>query len=174
MPARQPSYLAASTMASPFQSRAEEGLGWRWEGPPDLRAVRLAAVGAREFLGRRGLTDEELTAWELVLTEALNNAVVHNLPTRDRPSIELEIFATSTNITVRLTDHTAGFDWPTSTELPDVEAESGRGLFLIDTLTDSRSYVRGRGSNVLSLSRRRHTEAPGERSTPPLSRPSTP
>ncbi|MES2705518.1 MAG: SpoIIE family protein phosphatase [Verrucomicrobiota bacterium] len=134
---------------------AEEGTAWRWSGEPALTAVREAAVSARTFLKRQGLTEDDLNAWELVLTEAANNVVLHMPPERAADSWNLHLFVTSGEVTATLTDHSPGFDWPDKVELPDVDSESGRGLFIIKEMTDSRYYLRGPQENVLTLVRGR-------------------
>lgn len=137
-------------------SGAEEGTAWRWSGEPSLTAVREAAVNARTFLKRQGLTEDELNAWELVLTEAANNVVLHMPPERAAEGgWNLNLFVTSGQVTATLTDHSPGFDWPDKVELPDIESESGRGLFIIKEMTDSRHYLRGPQENVLTLVRTR-------------------
>jgi hypothetical protein len=56
---------------------------------------------------------------------------------------------------LRITDHTAGFQWPAEAILPASECESGRGLFLIASLMDYANYFRGAGENVLVIRKRR-------------------
>ena len=57
----------------------------------------------------------------------------------------------------RITDHTAGFDWPDQAELPADDSESGRGVFLIQSLTDHSVYLRGADENCLVLRSNRET-----------------
>ncbi len=54
-----------------------------------------------------------------------------------------------------MTDRTAGFDWPVEITLPAADAEHGRGLFLMKSLTDEIFYLRNPGQNVLVLRRSR-------------------
>ena len=54
-----------------------------------------------------------------------------------------------------MTDHTAGFNWPDQIGLPAAEAEKGRGLYLIQSLTDYAGYFRQPEENVLVLRRAR-------------------
>jgi len=54
-----------------------------------------------------------------------------------------------------VTDHTAGFEWPAEIKSPVDEAESGRGLFLMQSLTDKVFYLRNPGQNVLVMRRAR-------------------
>ncbi|RYD38508.1 MAG: hypothetical protein EOP86_00610 [Verrucomicrobiaceae bacterium] len=134
---------------------AEEGTAWRWTGIPSLVAVREAAVNARKFLKRQGLTEEDLNAWELVLTEAANNVVLHMPPERAGDSWNLQLIVTLKEVTATLTDHSPGFEWPDKVELPDIDSESGRGLYIIKEMTSSRHYLRGPQENVLTLVRGR-------------------
>ncbi len=125
------------------------------ESACDLHAVRDACRQARGFMQELGLPAEDLDAWELVLVEAANNAV-QNAPESARiHPIRLEVIGHPDVVEVRLTDHTEGFDFPEVAELPDDDNESGRGLFLIRTLTDEVSYLRGAGANCLILRKRR-------------------
>jgi len=58
-----------------------------------------------------------------------------------------------------VTDHTHGFDWPADRELPEDASECGRGVFLINALTDERHYMRSGARNCLWMARRRtHTQ----------------
>ena len=65
-----------------MNSEAPSGLAstahaWQWSGPYTLAAAREASTGARSFLAGHGLPEPELAAWELILTEAGNNSVIH-------------------------------------------------------------------------------------------------
>ena len=109
----------------------------------------------RDWLAERGMPEADLGAWELALVEAANNAVKYTSPEGRRLPVVIEIFLGEQDVEAQLTDHTAGFDWPDKVELPDLESERGRGLFLIKSLTDSVVYLRHPGHNVLLLRRAR-------------------
>ena len=136
---------------------------WHWRGPSALEDVREAAAAARRFLTEQGLRDEEISGWELVITEAANNPVVH-APQAQPWRLELRV--TPAEVTAVLTDHSAGFDWPENVELPDPESESGRGLFLIVSLTDFQHYHRDPAGNVLTLRRNRVPALPEAAASP--------
>lgn len=147
-----PSAIAVTTLAEP--ARAAGG-GWVWRGPTTLQASREATLGAREFLKSHALPDDEVGAWELLLAEACNNAVLYADPAKpDTHHWELQLVVAADRVIARIIDHTPGFEWPETAELPDDDAESGRGLFIIMTLTDCRKYRRGEGENTLTLERR--------------------
>ena len=110
----------------------------------DLRAVQPATEAVRHFLAVQGCGEDELSAIELALAEACNNAIKYvGDAGRDKP-IAVEALCDDQDIELRVTDHTAGFEWPEKIELPEAESESGRGLFLITSLMDGADYLRGR------------------------------
>jgi anti-sigma regulatory factor (Ser/Thr protein kinase) len=126
---------------------------WHWSGPATLEAVREACIGTRGFLAECGLPEEDLVAWELVVAEAANNCVFHPAEGGEVCPLDLLVTITPCKVMVRLCDSTAGFDWPDDPILPPEDSESGRGLFLINALTDSITYARGAHRNILELER---------------------
>ena len=87
--------------------------------PCDLAAVREAARQLRSFLEQQGLNGPDLDAWELITSEAGNNAVEHTPPAAlDRP-IELALRVTPSDAELVVVDHTPGFDLPDNPQLPD-------------------------------------------------------
>lgn len=140
---------------APGNALGEERCSLRIESECDLSAVRVATLRVRGWLAEKGLPEADLSAWELALVEAVNNAVKYaNSEGHQRP-IGIEISCGSTDVEARITDHTTGFDWPTAVALPESEAESGRGLFLMKSLTDRVVYLRHSDENVLVLRRAR-------------------
>ena len=124
-----------------------------------LNAARAAGIEVRHFLAAEGLSEPELEGWELAIVEAANNAVKYAPEARRNLPVIIEAAAGRTCVEVRIIDHTDGFDFPESADLPDSDAESGRGLFLIRALSDSADYMRGRNSNILILSKKRERTA---------------
>ena len=133
--------------------------GLRLESGCDLASVRKAAHFARAWLAAQQVDEAELGAWELVLVEAGNNAVKYALETARALPVVFDLSIAENNIEARITDHTAGFDFPDQVDLPDRESESGRGLFLIKSLTDQALYFKGGSQNQLVLWKRRTATA---------------
>jgi len=129
----------------------------RLEAGCDYSAVRTAAQTARQWLAEKKLTENELAELELLLVEVGNNAVKHATTETHKQNIVFDITVGEFEIEIQVTDHTPGFDWPEQIDLPDVESEHGRGLFLIQSLTDHANYLRSRRENVTVLRRRRAT-----------------
>ncbi len=135
---------------------------WQWAGPYTLGAAREAATGARSFLANHGLPEPELAAWELILTEAGNNSVIHCTGDSPVQTWQVHLLFAADRVIAKIHDDNDGFDWPRDPQLPDDDSESGRGIFLIHTLTDFRKHEHHPGGNILTLERRHTPAAPAE------------
>ena len=131
----------------------------RIETACDFSAVRAATQQVRDWLAEKGIPEADLGAWELALVEAANNAVKYAAPEARHLPVIIEVSCGRRDVEARVTDHTAGFEWPAEVKLPVEESESGRGLFLMKSLTDSVAYLRGASKNVLVLRRARPAAA---------------
>lgn len=119
---------------------------------PDLARVSEAALAAERHLASLKVSAEDATSVRIALAEALNNAIQYTCdPSRD---VELELSLSGDLLKATVADHTAGFDLPASSELPDPEAESGRGIFIIRQVMDSVTYSRQPDVNRLVMTRR--------------------
>ena len=99
---------------------------------PDLDAP---AAARRALDGFRGQLEEDVIERSyLVVTEVVTNSVTHAGLTAAQP-IDLNIQVLPGCLRIEVTDEgTAGFD-PVVT-LPDPGQDSGRGLWMVDQLTD--------------------------------------
>lgn len=137
------------------QTTASTGRSLSLLAPCDTAAIRGACVEIRSFLAEAGLQPDDLDPWELVLAEAGNNAVNYTSETGKCQPVRFDIVVTPASVEVRVTDHTPGFDPPEQAELPPADSEHGRGIYLIQTLTDHSRYLRGRGENCYVLRKAR-------------------
>ena len=126
--------------------------------PCELSAVRAAAEGVHQFLETHGCSEREVTACELALVEACNNAIQYARPGERKAPVVIDALCGPEEIEIRVTDHTAGFDWPAETALPEFGSERGRGLFLIRKMTDSAQYLRGVPTNTLVMRKKREIQ----------------
>lgn len=129
------------------------GHAWQWSGPYSLACVRDAAISARSFLAEHRLPEPELAAWELILMEAGNNCVCHHSAAQSDNPWQAQLMLTSDRVVAKIHDENEAFKWPEDPQLPDDDSESGRGIFLIHTLTDFQEYRRYLGGNTLTLER---------------------
>ena len=107
----------------------------------------------RAFQARHGLPTDELSAWELMLSEASNNAVKYALPEHRSAPWTLEVTITPGTVIARVGDHTAGFEMPDTAPFPDFTAENGRGLPIIFSLSSRRRYDRHPDGNFFTIER---------------------
>jgi len=147
-------------------SGASRPAALRFTLPCDLSHVRHASQTVHQFLVEQGCGEEILTACDLALVEACNNAIQYAPESARTRPVSLEVIRTPHQLEVRVTDHTKGFAWPEKIELPAPESESGRGLFLIQSLMDSVLYLRGPGENTLVLRKSLSDERRNNRSQP--------
>lgn len=127
-----------------------QGARWRAELGCDYHQVRIVAEATSKFLSENGCGPQEVTACEIALVEACNNAIQYAEPqNRDLP-IKIEIACTATEIEMTITDHTPGMVWQEARP-PGPEKESGRGIFLMQALMDRTTYSCGPAGNTLVL-----------------------
>lgn len=127
----------------------------RFEADCELGAAMGCCQQARDFMAQSGLDKSELSAWELAIAEATSNAVKNCRPESRHAPVRVDVLIAPDFVEVRVKDQTPGFDWPDNAELPPDDSESGRGIFLIQSLTDESSYERGNGGNCLLLRKNR-------------------
>src|SRR5437867_948770 len=135
--------------------RSWRGVALRLSLACDLAEVLPAIRAVRGFLAEQGLGEKELAACELALAEACNNAINYASDGAKAEPVEVEAICNASGIELRVNDHTPGFNWPKRVELPEVESERGRGLFLIQSLMDSSDYFQGCQENLLRLRKKR-------------------
>ena len=123
-------------------ARREFRTSLRLEVPCEFSAVRAATLAVRDWLAEKGLPEADLGGRELALVEAANNAVKYADEKARQLPVTIEISCGERDVEARITDHTAGFEWPAEVDLPDMDSESGRGLFLMKSLTDHVAYLR--------------------------------
>ena len=121
----------------------------------NLAEVRGVAAQTGAFFARHGVSASEILDCELALVEACNNAVRYAGPEGKGKDIEIEIGCDFEQIEMRVRDHTLGFSWPEKASLPETSDESGRGIYLMQTLMNSTEYHRAKEGNLLVLRKRR-------------------
>jgi serine/threonine-protein kinase RsbW len=85
-----------------------------------------------------------LMAVELALTEALNNAIIHGNQMRPDTIVKIQLLAHANTITCVITDAGSSLcDDMLTAPLADLDATSGRGLPLIQTLASDTRIVDG-------------------------------
>lgn len=137
---------------------AERGVSNRIVFPCDLAEARVATRVLRAFLGEQGLDEGEQFNCELCLAEACNNAVQYATEAGKSLPIIAEAICHTSNVELRVIDHTAGFQLGAKPELLVPEGENGRGLFIIQSLMDYVRYYSAPGENTLVMRRTRTSQ----------------
>jgi len=100
--------------------------------------------GDRETLGHH---------LNVVLTEALVNAIKHANATDPDKEVQIRINVCDKELVIRVYDDGQGFDLDLvpCNGCPDPFNEKGRGIFIIRSLMDSVVYRKANGGNVLEM-----------------------
>lgn len=114
---------------------------------------RIGENMAREldsFPGDREILGHNLN---MVLTEALVNAIKHANTTNPDNEIRIRINVCDKELVIRVYDNGQGFDLDLvpKSGCPDPLNEQGRGIFIIRSLMDSVVYKKANGGNVLEM-----------------------
>ena len=75
----------------------------------------------------------------IAVTEAVNNAIIHGNTFNVNKSVTVEVIQHDESFTFRIIDEGNGFDYmhlPDPTAPENIEKENGRGIFLIQNLSD--------------------------------------
>lgn len=103
--------------------------------------------------------DRETLAYQinLVLTEAMVNAIKYGNPDNKEESVHILINISDNELFIRIYDYGQGFD---INEIPEPDFEGlddrGRGIFLIKSLMDSVCYKRDLQGNMLEMIKQLH------------------
>jgi anti-sigma regulatory factor (Ser/Thr protein kinase) len=109
-------------------TRADDADPVQVELPPDRTAAAVARARTRTALGAWRLP-ALLDPLLLVVSELVGNAVRHG-----RPPVEMLLRRTGGSVRVEVHDEDAS-SGPRHGGLPDLDAESGRGLFLVEAVS---------------------------------------
>ena len=121
----------------------------------DLANVRPAVQGVKQFLVEQGCLESVVMDCELALVEACTNGIQGLVRPAIAEPMLVEVLCDAHWVEMRVTDSTAGFDWPDNAALPEPERESGRGLFLIQSLMSYSNYYRSPRGNLLIMRKKR-------------------
>jgi serine/threonine-protein kinase RsbW len=126
------------------------------EVPNQTRYLRLIGNIAEQIAKDLDLAngDRDTLAYHLnlVLTEAVANAIQYGSPGDPKNTVRICICIEDKNLCVRVYDHGQGFNLgalPTP-DFADLE-EHGRGIFFIRSLMDSVEYRKTENGNVLEM-----------------------
>lgn len=118
-----------------------------------IHECRSLARKAVSFLQRFTSDPKILFELELVITEACTNVVVHGYNNDHDGYIKVQILVENDNrVLIKIFDGGKPFTGPDKKDYQlDPTQESGRGIYIISQLSDSYSYMRHDGQNILRI-----------------------
>jgi serine/threonine-protein kinase RsbW len=107
---------------------------------------------ARTLKRYKGDREELAYHLNLVLTEAMANAILHGNDENPDKEIHITISIAEQHLSIKVYDEGQGFDI-TGLPLPDFRTldEHGRGVYIIRSLMDRVTYRRHNGGHVLEM-----------------------
>lgn len=131
--------------------RPTEGKVMQLEFESSLVNVDRAAAAVRDWCESHGWSADVIGQIELVLVEALTNVIVHAYDKLDGQPISLDWWRQDHQMLIEIRDKGQPITEVPVGELPDPEAESGRGWYIIRALADTVVYRREAEENILLL-----------------------
>ncbi len=116
-----------------------------------LDNVDHAAAAIRDWCEARDWPPNLISQIELVVVEALTNVIVHAYDQHAGQPIEVCWWPEHRRLLIEIRDKGQPIIELPPGELPDPEAESGRGWYIIRALVESIDYRRELEENVLLL-----------------------
>jgi len=108
------------------------------------------ALTLRHYGGNREKLAYEMN---LVLTEAMANAILHANEGDPEKEVHVEIGIIDKRLTIRVYDHGQGFDIRQFAEPSHPLEEHGRGIYLIHSIMDNVVYLPINDGHVLEMSK---------------------
>lgn len=137
----------------------QKGIELEIKVPNETRYLSLIGrIGediAREIDKFSGDRDTLAYQLNLVLTEAMTNAIKYGRPDDGNESVHISINIQENSLYIRIRDCGQGFDI-NDIPPPDFEKldDCGRGIFLIKSLMDSVTYEKKKRGNILEMIKR--------------------
>lgn len=122
---------------NPYESKHQ--LNWKY--PATIKNVGLVCSAVAQELENYPLHKKDLFATELLLREALNNAVMHGCDQNPLLSFSCRLMISDQKVIIKVSDEGTGFDWRKKLEaLPNNLDESGRGLSIFAIYANSMEF----------------------------------
>jgi len=112
--------------------------------PSDIGNLRLVEKAIDELSLELDLSDEVYGNVLVATMEATNNAIIHGNQGDPRKEVKIEIKIVDKELLVHIEDQGVGFDHmnvPDPTAPGNIEKIDGRGIFLMERLSDEILYI---------------------------------
>jgi serine/threonine-protein kinase RsbW len=111
--------------------------------PSDIGNLRLVEKAIDELSLELNLSDEIYGNVMVATMEATNNAIIHGNNSDPRKNVKIQILLEEKELNVHVEDQGLGFDYenvPDPTSPENLEKINGRGIFLMEHLSDEIVY----------------------------------
>jgi len=108
-----------------------------------MNNLRIIENAIDEMTGAIGINQDNYGKILVATLEAVNNAIMHGNKGNEQKIVDVEIVFKNNDIKITVTDEGPGFDpkkIPDPTMPENIEALSGRGVFLMSKLADSIEF----------------------------------
>ena len=112
--------------------------------PADLVNLRLVVKAIDELSLELDLSDEVYGNILVATMEATNNAIIHGNNSDPKKLVKIEMLMEQKELMVHIEDQGHGFDYstvPDPTAPENLEKINGRGIFLMERLSDEILYL---------------------------------
>jgi serine/threonine-protein kinase RsbW len=112
--------------------------------PADLGNLRLVEKAIDELSMELDLSDEVYGNVLVATMEATNNAIIHGNNSDPEKMVRIEMLMEKSELRVHIEDQGQGFDYstvPDPTAPENLEKINGRGIFLMERLSDEILYL---------------------------------
>ena len=112
--------------------------------PSDIGNLRLVEKAIDELSLELDLSDEVYGNVLVATMEATNNAIIHGNNSDPNKNVKIEIQFLEKELSVHIEDQGTGFDYssvPDPTAPENLEKINGRGIFLMERLSDEILYL---------------------------------
>ena len=112
--------------------------------PSDLGNLRLVEKAIDELSMELDLSDEVYGNVLVATMEATNNAIIHGNNSDPEKIVKIEMLLEQKELLVHIEDQGKGFDYsivPDPTAPENLEKINGRGIFLMERLSDEILYL---------------------------------
>lgn len=112
--------------------------------PSEIDSLRLVEKAIDELSIELDLSDEVYGNVLVATMEATNNAIIHGNHSDPKKNVKIQILLAQKELMVHVEDQGLGFDYstvPDPTSPENLEKINGRGIFLMERLSDEILYL---------------------------------
>lgn len=112
--------------------------------PSNVTQIKEVETIVNQMVNDYDVSEEKYPNILISLTEAVNNAIIHGNNKDENKFVNINFKKTSNGVSIRVSDEGIGFNLesiPDPTRPENLECCGGRGVFLIQQLTDKVQFL---------------------------------